>query len=45
MSGLAALGKSLLHFGSIWIGGGLLLTAIVMGAVIKKAKLKKTSSG
>lgn len=41
MSGLAALGKSLLHFGSIWIGGGLLLTGVVIGAVIKKAKLKK----
>ncbi|MGD6796218.1 hypothetical protein ACK1LH_02630 [Metabacillus indicus] len=45
MSGLAALGKSLLHLGSIWIGGGLLLTAVVIGAVLKKAKLKKTSSG
>lgn len=45
MSGLAALGKSLLHLGSIWIGGGLLLTAVVIGAVLKKAKLKNTSSG
>ncbi|MGP1909597.1 hypothetical protein ACTSEZ_15630 [Metabacillus sp. JX24] len=45
MNALAAIGKSLLHFGSIWIGGGLLLTAVVIGAVIKKTKLRKTASG